>query len=70
MAAEENFKPVRYDHLFKVVILGDAKSGKTSLLKRFVDDAFTTDYYATIGVDFKTKIVVGPNEKMIKLQIW
>ena len=62
-------KLVRYDLLFKVVLLGDARVGKTSLLKRFVENTFTSDYINTIGVDFKTKLV-SLKEKTIKLQIW
>ena len=67
--SEDPEKLVRYDLLFKVVLLGDARVGKTSLLKRFVDDTFTSDYINTIGVDFKTKLV-SLKEKTIKLQIW
>ena len=32
---------VRHDHLFKVVILGDAKVGKTSLVAAFTGDSFS-----------------------------
>jgi GTPase SAR1 family protein len=30
-----------YDYLFKVVIVGKSSVGKSALLKRFVDDAFS-----------------------------
>ena len=62
-------KLVRYDYLFKVVLLGDAQVGKTSLLKRFTEDTFSSEYLNTIGVDFKTKLI-SHKEKTIKLQIW
>ena len=58
-----------YDYLFKVVLLGDAQVGKTSLLKRFTEDTFSQEYLNTIGVDFKTKLI-SHKEKTIKLQIW
>ena len=32
-----------YDHLYKIIMLGRASSGKTSLLVRFVDDYFATE---------------------------
>ena len=47
----------RHDFLFKMILMGDSKCGKTSLLNRFVDDAFSSLFLPTIGVDFKTKIV-------------
>jgi hypothetical protein len=44
-----------YDHLLKLVLVGDASVGKSSLLLRFVDGVFDTDLPATIGVDFKAR---------------
>ncbi len=42
--------------------------GKTCLLQRFVDDVFSPNYVATIGVDFKSKeIRVG--DRMVKIQV-
>lgn len=40
---------------YKVVLIGDSSVGKSSLLRRFTDDAFEESYLATIGVDFKFK---------------
>ena len=67
--SSESEKCVRYDYLFKVVLLGDAQVGKTSLLKRLTEDTFSREYLNTIGVDFKTKLI-SSKEKTIKLQIW
>lgn len=68
--SEEKNKPsVRFDYIFKIVIIGDATCGKTSLLKRYVDEVFHEQSLTTIGVDFKLKnIDVDGNS--IKLQIW
>ena len=44
-----------YDHLLKLVLVGDASVGKSSLLLRFVDGVYDTDLPATIGVDFKAR---------------
>lgn len=58
-----------YDHLFKLVLIGDSGGGKSCLLLRFVDDAFTESYITTIGVDFRFK-TIPLNKQTIKLQIW
>eukprot|EP00933_Yihiella_yeosuensis_P045093 TRINITY_DN40409_c0_g1_i1.p1 TRINITY_DN40409_c0_g1~~TRINITY_DN40409_c0_g1_i1.p1 ORF type:complete len:215 (-),score=57.29 TRINITY_DN40409_c0_g1_i1:95-739(-) len=58
-----------YDHLFKLVLIGDSGAGKSSLLLRFADDAFTDSYITTIGVDFRFK-TIQVEKKTIKLQIW
>jgi small GTP-binding protein len=36
---------------FKVLLLGDAAVGKTSLVRRFVHDTFSKDYLMTIGME-------------------
>ncbi|EFC37378.1 rab family small GTPase [Naegleria gruberi] len=54
---------------YKILLLGDAGVGKTSLAIKWVDGSFQENYIATIGVDFKKKDVTIDNQ-MIKLQIW
>mmetsp|Transcript_121189 Transcript_121189/g.241394 ORF Transcript_121189/g.241394 Transcript_121189/m.241394 type:complete len:223 (+) Transcript_121189:67-735(+) len=58
-----------YDHLFKLVLIGDSGAGKSCLLLRFADDSFTDSYITTIGVDFRFK-TLPVDKKTIKLQIW
>ncbi|MHA1437298.1 MAG: GTP-binding protein [Promethearchaeota archaeon] len=59
---------------FKVLLLGAAAVGKTSLLHRFVNNVFKKDYSATIGVQFLLKEVmingVSSNDEKIQLAIW
>ncbi|XP_075224537.1 RAS oncogene family member Rab10 [Lycorma delicatula] len=58
-----------YDLLFKLLLIGDSGVGKTCVLFRFSDDAFTPTFISTIGIDFKIKTVELRGKK-IKLQIW
>lgn len=58
-----------YDYLFKLVLIGDSGVGKSCLLLRFADDAFTESYISTIGVDFRFR-TVKIDQKTVKLQIW
>ena len=44
-----------YDYLFKILIIGDASVGKSSVMFRFTDGIFMEDQKATIGVDYKIK---------------
>jgi len=42
---------------YKVVMVGDFGVGKTSLVKRFVDDSFSEEYLSTIGVSISKKTI-------------
>ncbi|MFX0065890.1 MAG: Rab family GTPase [Candidatus Hermodarchaeota archaeon] len=57
---------------FKVVLLGEPAVGKTSLIRQFVEKAFSEEYISTLGVDFSTKDVNLPkiSDKPIKLTLW
>ncbi len=54
---------------FKLVLLGDPAVGKTSLVYRFIENRFRTDYKSTLGVNLLKKDVVCDG-KLISLQIW
>lgn len=58
-----------YDHLFKLLIIGDAGVGKSSILLRFTDDSFDDHIQSTIGVDFKVKHM-DVRDKRVKLTVW
>lgn len=55
--------------LLKVVIVGDAAVGKTTLVRRYCEGKFQESRVATIGVDFYTQLVRLPSET-VKLSIW
>ncbi|XVF00493.1 hypothetical protein REPUB_Repub04eG0005700 [Reevesia pubescens] len=58
-----------YDHLIKLLLIGDSGVGKSCLLLRFADGSFTTSFITTIGIDFKIR-TIELEGKRIKLQIW
>ncbi|MHC1592099.1 MAG: Rab family GTPase [Candidatus Helarchaeales archaeon] len=59
----------RDQYVYKILLLGDGGVGKTSLLRRFIDNTFEPDYKSTIGVQFMTKVVETESET-VKLIIW
>ncbi len=50
-------KPTDTDISLKVIVVGDAAVGKTSLTGRFVTGSFSQEYKATIGTDIFRKLV-------------
>ena len=58
-----------YDHLFKLIIVGDTNVGKTNIMGKYIKDQFNVNSKSTIGVEFGTKIITIDNKK-IKAQIW
>ena len=59
----------KFDHKFKIMILGESKIGKTCFISRYTENKFSGAYLTTVGIDFQTKII-KLNNKTIKLQIW
>lgn len=66
----KHLKSHDFDTLFKIVLIGESHSGKTSMLLRFSDNSFTDNYLCTIGVDFKIKTLRIDGAKLVKMQIW
>jgi len=58
------------DHLYKILVIGDLGTGKTSIIKRYVHRFFTQHYRATIGVDFALKVLNWDETTLIRLQLW
>ncbi|EDQ86754.1 uncharacterized protein MONBRDRAFT_27837 [Monosiga brevicollis MX1] len=55
---------------YKIVVLGNGTSGKTSVIRRYCQDGFGNAYNQTIGLDFFMKRLNLPGDKYVTLQIW
>ncbi|XP_034036897.1 RAB33B, member RAS oncogene family a [Thalassophryne amazonica] len=64
----ERLPPPR-SRIFKIIVIGDSGVGKTCLTYRFCAGRFPDRTEATIGVDFREKLVQINGEK-IKIQLW
>jgi len=58
------------EHLFKILVVGDIGTGKTSIIKRYVHNIFTMNYKSTIGVEFALKVINWDSKTEIRLQLW
>ena len=55
----------------KICLIGDFNVGKTSLIRRFVENKFSDRYLTTIGVKISRKsVVIEPNRQQVNLLIW
>ena len=53
----------------KLLIIGDSRVGKTSLLLNYVEKIFPEAHISTLGVEYKEKEIIKDNY-LIRLQIW
>ncbi|XP_045771311.1 ras-related protein Rab-32 isoform X4 [Maniola jurtina] len=60
----------RREHLYKILVIGELGTGKTSIIKRYVHQFFSQHYRATIGVDFALKVLNWDANTIIRLQLW
>ena len=60
-----------FETLLKLVIIGDSGVGKSNFLFKYTEGQFSELHVATVGFDYKSKIVTLPeSKKKVKLQIW
>ena len=58
------------DRSYRVLMLGDGKVGKSSIMRRYVEDEFDLNLSSTIGIDYKRSVVQMEDGCKVKLQIW
>ena len=74
MADERYVEPIskkssRDRELLKIIVLGAANVGKTTMMKRYVTDKFIADRRPTVGADFMTKKLKVEGTDVV-LQLW
>ena len=57
------------DITIKLLLIGNAYVGKTLIVQKFIDNAFSKSTVSTIGVDLQSK-VIDINGKKVKYLIW
>jgi len=55
---------------FKIILIGEAGVGKTSIMNKFISNEFKNSYQPTLGVEFKCKEFYIDNSICAKLKIW
>ncbi|XP_033609167.1 uncharacterized protein LOC111869076 isoform X2 [Cryptotermes secundus] len=60
----------KHEHLYKILVIGELGTGKTSIIKRYVHQFFSQHYRATIGVDFALKVLNWDANTIVRLQLW
>jgi len=58
------------EFIFKCIIIGPGAVGKSSLIRRFVENKFELRYKFTIGVDFLAKSIEFEKGRLARLSIW
>ena len=77
MSTNKSYKNIEFifdiskeiDPAFKVVIIGDCKVGKTTLIQSIMGNDFDEEYKSTIGIDFFS-FFIKINNKILQLKIW
>ncbi|MFX1492767.1 MAG: GTP-binding protein [Promethearchaeota archaeon] len=54
----------------KLILTGDFKVGKTSLIRRFVENNFKEDYISTIGVEISKKTIIMNENTKLNFILW
>jgi len=68
VSEQDDTQPIEL--LYKVLVVGDIGTGKTSIIKRYVHDIFSQHYKSTIGVDFALKSINLNENTLVKIQLW
>ncbi len=54
----------------KIILIGESKVGKTSIITQYCEQIFQSDYISTIGTDRFLKAIELENKTKVNLEIW
>jgi Ras-related protein Rab-11A len=60
---------IKFNYIYKIIMIGDSGSGKTNILSRLIDDKFIVNTRTTIGIDFQVQ-QFHVDGQIIKIQFW
>ena len=58
-----------FDEKLKLMVIGETRVGKTSLIKKYTRDVFGGTYLTTVGIDFQEK-TLDIDGKKVRMQLW
>ena len=62
--------PEKREYLFKILVIGELGTGKTSFIKRYVNNFYSQIYRATIGLDFAFKEFQWDDNTAVRVHLW
>ena len=57
------------EYVYKIIVIGDPAVGKTSLINRFIQDQFESEYKETIGTNILKKVIKLKND-IVNFTMW
>ena len=64
---KDNIK--KYNTSIKIILIGDCKVGKTSILQRLIDNKFNEKYETSLSLEY-SNYTIKMNNFIIRMQIW
>ena len=58
-----------YDHFIKLLVIGDSEVGKSSFIRRFLEDKFSDSPINSKELELKNKILIIDNQKIV-FHVW
>ena len=60
---------MNFNYLLKYIIIGDSGVGKSNILLKYINNTFSEEFKATVGVEFGAKNL-QVNGRVYRIQIW